>query len=234
MISVCVATFNGERHIGEQLASILASPLIGEVIVSDDGSSDRTCEVVRRFEDTRINLVKGPGAGLIRNFESLLHQATGDHIFLADQDDVWLPAKVETLLNALRTADLAICDCSVVDAAMKELHPSFFRLRNSGPGLWRNLLRNSYLGCCMAFNRCLLPRILPFPKGVPMHDWWIGLVAEQAGNVAFVDVPLMLYRRHTGNASTTAQRSLAPVSQRLAWRWTLVRALWSRRERIRR
>jgi glycosyltransferase involved in cell wall biosynthesis len=232
MISVCVAAFNGERYIAEQLDSILASQLVSEVIVSDDGSSDRTREIVRNVNDHRIRLISGPRAGLIRNYEALLGEAAGDYIFLSDQDDVWLPAKVEKMVRALRDADLVVSDCRVVDGALRELHPSFFRLRKSGPGMWRNLLRNSYLGCCMAFNRRLLPHILPFPREVPMHDWWIGLIAERNAKVTFLDVPLVLYRRHGANASPTSQPSRVSFRKRLAWRVSLLRALTARCEKI--
>lgn len=225
MISVCLAAFNGERHIAEQLRSILAAPQVGEVIVSDDGSTDRTAAIVAALDDPRLRLVRGPGRGLIANFESLLRQARGELVFLSDQDDVWLPGRVEAMAAALQKADLVVCDCRVVDEALHELQPSFFRARGSGPGFWRNLLRNSYLGCCMAFRRSLLERVLPFPPAIPMHDWWIGLVAERSGRVCFLDLPLTLYRRHGGNASTTAGRSTAPLRRQLGWRVTLLKAL---------
>jgi glycosyltransferase involved in cell wall biosynthesis len=229
MISVCVATFNGERYVAQQLQSILASPLVDEVIVSDDGSSDRTCDIVRGFHDPRLRLVDGPRNGLIRNFESLLDLVNGDHVFLSDQDDVWLPSKVDIMMEALRAFDLVVSDCRVVDHDLLELHPSFFQLRHSGPGLLRNLLRNTYLGCCMAFRRQLLSQILPFPASVPMHDWWIGLVAERVAKVGFVGVPLVLYRRHATNTSSTSRASRASFGQKLNWRLTLIRALLTKR-----
>lgn len=233
MISVCVAAYNGDRHIGEQLRSILASPLVDEVIVSDDGSSDRTREVVHSMGDPRIRLVDGPRAGLIRNFEALLSRAAGDIVFLSDQDDVWLPGKVEAMVQALDEADLAVCDCRVVDEQLRELHPSFFALRGSAPGLWHNLLRNGFLGCCIALRRDLLRRALPFPAKLPMHDWWLGLVAEAWGRTVFIPQVLMLYRRHGANASSTAEASRVGSMQKLRWRWQLLVALNGRRLRRR-
>jgi glycosyltransferase involved in cell wall biosynthesis len=228
LISVCVPTYNGAPYVAEQLRSILASPRVGEVIVSDDGSTDATREVVRALGDPRLRLVDGPRRGLVRNVEHLLALAAGEIVFLADQDDVWLPGKVETMLERLGDADLAVSDCRVVDAALHELHPSFFALRRSGPGLLRNLARNSYLGCCMALRRPLLERALPFPHGVPMHDWWLGLVAQAFGRVVFIDEPLVLYRRHGANASSTAEASRAGWATRLRWRATLAAALLQR------
>ena len=165
LISVCMTTYNGERYVAEQVHSILASPLVGELLVSDDGSTDRTLEVLRGIDDSRLRLLEGPRRGLVRNFESVLGRARGEYIFLSDQDDVWLPGKVETLLGYLKRADLVVSDCAVVDSHLKTLQPSFFATRGSGPGLWRNLLRNSYIGCCMALRRELLVHALPFPAG---------------------------------------------------------------------
>lgn len=218
MISVCIATYNGERYLPEQLASVLASPLVGEVLLSDDGSSDGTCDVVRKFDDKRVKLLEGPRAGLVKNYGHLLSQARGNQIFLADQDDVWLPEKVQIMSSALRSTDLVLSDCVVVDSRLNVLQPSFFASRASQPGLLRNLAKNSYLGCCMAFDRRLLAYALPFPQGLPMHDWWLGLVAETFGTVRFVPTPLVLYRRHGGNASSTSAHSTAPLRRQIAWR----------------
>jgi len=229
MISVCMATYNGEKYVEQQLRSILASPRIGEVVVSDDGSTDATVARIEALADPRIRIVPGPRAGLIRNFENALMHASGDTIFLSDQDDVWLPEKVDVVMQALEKVDLVVTDCSVVDADLRLLEPSFFRIRRSGPGFARNLLRNSYLGCCMAFRRGVLARALPFPDVLPMHDWWIGLVAERSASVAFLDTPLTLYRRHGANASPTSERSKATFRTQFSWRLSLLRGLVSRR-----
>ena len=86
MITVCIPTFNGARYIGDQLESILFSPLVSEVLVSDDGSEDQTIDIVESFNDKRIRVVRGPGQGLIKNYEYLFSLAARDYIFLADQD----------------------------------------------------------------------------------------------------------------------------------------------------
>ena len=229
MISVCVPTYNGAPYIAAQLDSILRSPRVGEVLVSDDGSTDGTLDVVRSIADARVLVVEGPRSGLIRNVESLLVRARGEFVFLADQDDVWQPQKVDVMIEQLQRADLVVSDCQVTDADLAVVEPSFFALRGSAPGLLRNLLRNSYLGCCMALRRDLLRHALPFPARVPMHDWWLGLVGEAFGKVAFIPDPLVLYRRHGANASTTAEPSQASWTTRIRWRWTLATALIGRR-----
>ena len=227
MISVCLACYNGGRFIGEQVRSILASPRVSELLVSDDGSSDDTAQELAAIGDPRMRLLRGPGRGAVANFEFLLGQAAGQLIFLSDQDDVWLPHKVEAMQRALERADLVVCDCSVVDGELRVIEPSFFRARGSRPGFLRNLWRNSFLGCCMAFRRSLLEHVLPFPAGVPMHDWWIGLMASRKGRVLFLDEVLTLYRRHGANA-TYAVVSQAPLAQRLRWRLAMGAALLSR------
>ena len=227
MISVCLASFNGARFIGAQLASILASSEVDEVLVADDGSTDGTPDIVAGMRDPRLRLLRGPRRGVIANFEFLLGQARGEHLFLADQDDVWLEGKVEAMRDALRDADLAVCDCSVVDAELNVLHPSFFAARGSGPGLLKNFWRNSFLGCCMAFRRSVLAYALPFPAAAPMHDWWIGLQASRHGRVAFLPQRLMLYRRHGGNATDAVRSSASPLTQ-LRWRMQMAGALRAR------
>jgi glycosyltransferase involved in cell wall biosynthesis len=218
LISVCVATYNGERYVADQLSSILQSRLVDEVVVSDDGSSDDTRNIVLSSGDARVRLVSGPQAGLVRNYGHLLTQARGGHIFLADQDDLWMPEKVETMMQALRSVDLVVSDCQVVDEDLNVLQDSFFATHDSGPGLLKNLVRNGYLGCCMAFNRSLLKFALPFPQRLAMHDWWLGLVAESFGSVAFLPRPLVMYRRHPANASSTSGKSSVPLQRQLAWR----------------
>lgn len=224
MITVCLAAFNGAKHIGAQMASILDSPHVSELLVSDDGSTDGTRELVAAAADPRVRLLAGPGRGVIRNFEFLLGQAAGKYIFLADQDDVWLERKVDVMLRALEAADLVVSDCAVVDEQLEVVTPSFFAARGSGPGLVKNFLRNSFLGCCMAFRREVLEYVLPFPGSVPMHDWWIGLMASRKGRVRFLDEVLVLYRRHGRNA-TYAVVSDAPLLQQLRWRLQMMGAL---------
>lgn len=232
MISVCVATYNGTRYVLAQLQSILPQLAADdELIVSDDGSTDATREVVRCIGDPRIVLIDGPCAGLVHNFEHALRQARGDAIFLCDQDDIWLPQKVQRMMHALDEVDLVVSDCRVVDDALNELHPSFFHLNGSRSGLLRNLAKNGYLGCCMAMRRTVLDAALPFPENIAMHDWWIGLVAECTARVRFLDETLSLYRRHGGNASPATMRSTVPLTTRLRWRMDMARHLLARRLR---
>jgi glycosyltransferase involved in cell wall biosynthesis len=228
-----MSTYNGSRYLREQVESILLQlgPM-DELVVVDDGSSDDSVAVLQRLGDERIRLhCNDRNLGPIRSFERALGLAKGEIVFLADQDDVWLTGKVQAMVAALDGAELVVSDCHVVDQALGELHPSFFARQRSGPGLLRNLARNSFLGCCMALRRELLQFALPFPARVPMHDWWLGLIGQAFGRVVFLAQPLMLYRRHGANTSTAGQASTASWSTRIRWRLWLVSALAARKVR---
>lgn len=226
-VSVCMATYNGERFLSEQLGTILHQ--LGpadEVIVSDDRSTDATLDVIQSLGDPRIVVLENGGLrGPTYNFENALRRASGDIIFLADQDDVWMARKVDKLRGVLRKADLVVSDCEIIDEEGVVLANSFFKLRGSGPGLVRNFVRNSYLGCCMAFRRRVLDLALPFPLGLPMHDMWLGMTAELFGTPEFFPGVLVQYRRHSGNASPTSLRSPFPIGRQIAFRANLAAGL---------
>jgi glycosyltransferase involved in cell wall biosynthesis len=229
MISVCMASFNGAEYIRPQIESILLqlSPC-DELVISDDGSTDGTLDIIRDLADERIHLIEGPRRGVAANFECALKRAKGEIVFLSDQDDIWLPGKVSTVQAALQNSDLVLTDCKVVDADLIVQHPSYFQLIDSGPGILKNLRKNSYQGCCMAMRRSVLEIGLPFPAGITMHDWWLGLVLECTGTVKFLTEPFVLYRRHGANASVTSERSNNPLWLRLYWRVYLVFCLIGR------
>lgn len=212
-ISVCIATYNGEKYIYEQLISILPQISVDdEIIISDDNSSDNTVAIIQSFEDSRIKLLesKRNNLSLIKNFENALLNSSGDIIFLADQDDVWLDGKVRKMIDLFGEYDLVVSDCRVVNETLDTIYDSFFNLRKSGSGLAKNLCKNTYIGCCIAFNRKIYDLALPFPPSIPMHDWWIGCVAEVYGKVHFMDEKLLLYRRHGNNVSASSGISSQP------------------------
>lgn len=227
MISVCIATRNGSRYLGEQLNSILSQlGASDEVIISDDGSSDNTIEIIRCFNDRRIKIFQREhSVGIVANFENALKASKGDIIFLADQDDVWVPGKVHNLKDSLKSVDLVISDCELVDHALNPLPLNQFRKFKTKKGLLRNLVRNSYMGCCMAFRRCVLDKALPFPKDIPMHDVWIGLVAEMYFRVLLVPEKLVLHRRHQHNASTTGMISQLTLRKQFINRYKIIKNL---------
>lgn len=226
MVSVCMAVKNGELFIKEQVDSILPQlTLNDEFIISNDHSDDGTVEIIKSYHDNRIKIINNKGHGVVDNFENALQQARGNQIFLADQDDIWVPHKIQSMSKLLERYDVVVCDCSIVDANLKPESTSFFQINNSNKGLFKNIVQNSYVGCCMAFNRIVLNKILPFPRHLPMHDIWIGLVAELHYSVFFLPEQLVLHRRHSSNASSTSQHSSRTLLEKVSGRISLVRNL---------
>jgi glycosyltransferase involved in cell wall biosynthesis len=205
-ISVCIATYNGEKYVYSQLQSILEQLNDNdEVIVSDDNSEDRTVEIIRSFNDGRINIYKNLSEkGYTSNFENALKYARGKFIFLSDQDDIWQKRKVERCLYFLQKYDLVVSDAAIINENNETISPSFFSLRNPYKTLLGNILKFGYLGCCLAFTDSVLNKSLPFPpkREYCTHDNWLFLVALSFCNVKIVDEKLIFYRRHSLNVST--------------------------------
>lgn len=221
-ISVCMATYNGERFIREQLDSILKQLDAGdELVVSDDSSTDGTVEILKEYQekDSRIRLFPGQKfRDPIQNFQSALCHATGEWIYLADQDDVWLENKILEINKELESYDLILHDSILTNEKLETLHPSFFRYFGSGKGILKNLIRSSYYGSCMAFRRRILDAALPFPLTKEIgHDLWLGWVAEIIGKVKLVEKPFLLYRRHTATFTPRgmggSQRNLFQIAK---------------------
>lgn len=210
MISVCMATYNGASFIEEQLYSILRNLSANdEVIISDDGSSDETRTLIEHImeKDSRIRLLNGPKKGIIANFENAIVQAKGEIIFLSDQDDVWCDNKVSKVLDCFadERTKVVVHDAYVVNEYMEVLLPSYFGFRKSGSGFIKNIIRNSFVGCCMAFRKDLFSVVIPIPKNIEMHDQWIGICGEMNGQVVFLKDRLLYYRRHGDNSSELNQ-----------------------------
>lgn len=228
-ISVCMACYNGEQYIEEQLRSILSQ--LGEadeVIVSDDASTDRSLAVIDAIGDPRIRVVHSTYRHFKWNFQNAMQAATGDIIFLSDHDDVWLPGKVEACVKALEEVDLVCHNSMMTDSQLHVTNPNFFSLYHSGPGVLKNSLNNTYYGSCMAFRRRVMEAALPLPKTMEIgHDIWLGLVAEMIGKVRFIDTPYILYRRH--NATSTHTDKLINRSHRPLWikLWSRVVVFWN-------
>ncbi len=209
MISVCLAAYNGEKYLREQLDSILCQlSETDELIISDDGSKDRTIEIINSYNDKRIHLLKNQDRhGVVPNFENALSNANGDYIFLSDQDDVWLEGKIEKSLEYLKEYDLVIHNANVNYQDGFHSDTDYYKIRNSGAGYMKNLWKNTYLGCCMAFKKKVLSYTLPFPKNILWHDMWIALMVELKGNTKFIEGIYLNYRRHGDNASASSEKS---------------------------
>jgi glycosyltransferase involved in cell wall biosynthesis len=224
-----MATYNGARFIKEQIDSILIQLKANdELIISDDRSTDSTIQIIKSYNDPRIKLFihERPG-GPTENFSNALEKATGDFIFLADQDDVWLEQKYEKMLKLLKAYDLVLSDSIVVDEDKKVLRPSFYAMHGSAPGILKNVAKSSYFGSCMAFRRDILHYSLPFPPTKEIgHDLWLGLLAELTGKVYFSREALILYRRHASTVTSVGiGKSRRSLLTKLAGRITIFKYL---------
>ena len=204
-MSVAMASYNGEKYIKEQVETILQNlRQQDELIISDDGSTDKTIEKIKKLNDDRIKILKGPQKGLKKNFENAIQNCNGDIIFLSDQDDVWLENKVDKVLEYFNNNDYILIqhNAIVVDSENNILFSSFAEHRKVKTGVIKNLIKNSYHGCCIAFKKELIKEILPIPDNIYLHDEWIGLVGELNGKTCFIDDKLIKYRRHSENNSS--------------------------------
>lgn len=236
-ISVCIATYNGEKFIAEQLSSILMQ--IGdndEVIVSDDCSTDDTLQVIESFGDKRIKVyhhdkrkAKFTIDYATANFENALKHANGDIIFLSDQDDVWMPTKVSTMLAALEDNDMVMSDCTVVDSKQNIIHTSYYSTqRFFKTNLAYNIIKPAFLGSCMAFRRNTLDRALPFPPYGVGHDLWLGLIGLRFYKFQFIKQPLMNYRRHDQTVTDGGKTNSTSLWFKISYRLYVLKAVISK------
>ena len=204
MNSICIATYNGEKYIEQQVYSILKQiSLEDEVIISDDNSTDNTLFIIRNINDKRITIISNDSNrhGTIGNFQNALYYARGKYIFLSDQDDVWFEN----------------------NDSMNVLETSFYNVLHNGVGIIKNIKRSTYFGSHIAFNSRLLKYVLPFPDTEEIgHDLWIGLVAEMIGKVKFLDDRLMYYRRHTKAFCSIFGGSTRPLYKKLIGRFLMI------------
>jgi len=236
VVSVCIATYNGEKYLRQQLDSILSQIGEGdEVVISDDNSTDGTLALIQSYGDERIRVFRHDSSQITttfpldrptHNFENALIHARGDILFLADQDDVWLPGKVSRMLQALENADMAMHDCILVDTELNQLAPSYFDVVNATTSAWRNAMKCTLLGCCMAMRRCVLERALPFPKTRVGHDLWLGMVADRKFRFTLVREPLLMYRKHGKSMTTAGKKSKYGLWFKFRYRLTILRHLF--------
>lgn len=244
MVSICMISYNGERFIQAQLESIISQ--IGEndeIIISDNGSTDRTLEIIQAIGDNRIRILNFPQQredrnsfqskmlNIAKNMENALQAAKGDIIFFSDQDDVWLPERYKKLTSLLEDADLVYSDAIVTDENLLVISPSYFSIKSPSRTLAGAIIRTPFLGCGMAFRRSVLDISLPLPSKPVMHDIWIAINAIMKGRIAFCNEPTLLYRRHNENSSTLLC-SKNPLLLKLKIRYWIVSALLKKRNFI--
>lgn len=204
-----MATYNGAKYIKAQLDSIV--PYLkeqDELIISDDGSTDETIEIIRSYNYPNIFLVNGPHQGVVRNFESALLKAKGDILMFADQDDIWMSNKLSVIRNTFEeNPDVEVVLHDMFIANNNEIETlnyskRSFEIRKRCHGFLYNLLYNGYYGCCMALTKEFMNKYIPFPDGTKMYDQLLGLIAEYHHKSFFISEPLIIHRYHGGNMSS--------------------------------
>lgn len=226
MISVCIATFNGEKYIKEQLMSILFQlSSEDEIIISDDGSTDNTLNIIESFNSPIIHIFINNGEhGYTSNFENTLRHINGDIVFFSDQDDVWMSDKVSVCMKYLQKYSFVISDAVLVDEKGDEIADSFYAIRHAKRGWFKNIVRFSYLGCCIAFRREILRKALPFPSNhiLCTHDNWITLIAMTYYNYIAINDKLIRYRRHENNNSGGGLKNATSFIFKIRYRLYLI------------
>lgn len=213
LVSIAMATYNGEKFLSKQLDSILAQTYQNfELIIYDDGSTDQTVAILTNYanKDSRIKFFVNPtNLGLVKNFEKALSLCRGEYIALADQDDIWLPEKLEILISKIGTNDLICSTYTIIDEKDQTIDIPIstwkkWRMKQSASNEYHFsfntiLYHNFVTGCTSLFKASLLKYALPIPKEVTYHDWWLSTLALKYGHIVFLPIPLILYRQHNNN-----------------------------------
>ena len=246
-IAILLATYNGEQYLEAQLESIREQTCQDFVCyIHDDGSRDGTVSILKRYCEAhpdRFRLLDGPSCGGAKqNFFCMLRQVDAPYIMFSDQDDVWLPEKIEKTLNVMRQwegRDEPVCvhsDVMVVDANLGKIAGSYYAYTSfeipSGE-LHSLLFTNIVIGCTIMMNRSLRSLVLGNldESLVYMHDWWVGLVASAMGHLIMIHEPLLLYRQH-GNNALGARKKRRGILGKLSRGLHLRKMLRARKEQI--
>lgn len=221
LVSIALCTYNGERFLAEQLDSLLAQDHDNlEIIAVDDASSDTSWDILQRYaaRDARLKPQRNAhNLGFRANFERALRACSGEWMALCDQDDIWLPHKLRTLIAAANGASLVYCDSLLVD---EHNQPLGRRVSDSyrmidGSDARSFALRNCVSGHALIARRELVLRALPLPAHI-YHDHWLAFVAAGADGLRYVDLPLVRFRQHADNASAfTGGRARATPRERV-------------------
>lgn len=230
-VDILLATYQGERYVREQIESILNQTYPHfHLWIRDDGSTDQTLSIVKQIalqHPIKISVCADTtNLGVKGNFNALMSMSKAPYILFADQDDIWLPHKLEHSLNTIKelekqhethTPILVHTDLQVVDSDLKLICTSLWKYAGLDPramSINRLLTQNNLTGCTFIFNRNLLKLASPIPTEAIMHDWWLGLVASQFGHIGFIPSATVLYRQHASNDTGAKPYSLASFIQK--------------------
>ena len=229
MISIAMATFNGERFLRKQIDSILAQTHQNfELVICDDCSTDGTAGILREYEtqDSRIRVyVNESNLGFKKNFERAISLCKGEYIALSDQDDVWLPEHLEKLLSIIGDADIACGNALMVDADGKptgKMLNEVYRLYSFNPEkvlFYLFFVRSPFQGASMLIRKEVCGYSLPIPEEIEFHDVWISASALVQNGISYTFDVVTLYRQHGGNVTYEQHNGYPPTSLHRATRY---------------
>ncbi len=204
MISVIIAVDKGDKHIHQQIISVLSQiSYTDEVIVSDDRPGGITELIVKKIaaEDSRVIWVEGKNKGKTANLVNAIRHSKGDKIFFCDGKDVWLPDKVKRVTEAFGNgADIVVHNTYITDENLNITEYSFFEKYRVNKNPLTNIFSNSFLLGCIAIDRKLLKKIMPIPRSIPVISQWIGILGCVYGKAELVDIPVMYCRMRKKDA----------------------------------
>ena len=217
LVSVVLCTYNGERFLAEQIDSILAQsyrPI--ELIISDDASTDGTRALLAHYVSHPLVRVyyQEKNTGLTRNFASAAAHTKGEYIAFSDQDDIWMPDKIEKLVAAMGTSPLVYSNSLLVDEQGNSMGKKLSGIKKmySGSDSRGYILYSCVWGHGMLITRELFEKSLPMPEDIH-HDIWITFKAFQHGGIKYVDEVLTHYRQHTASTSQTLPKRDTPSTK---------------------
>ncbi|BCN32043.1 glycosyltransferase family 2 protein [Anaeromicropila herbilytica] len=229
-IGIIMATYNGEKYLTEQIESILSNTYTNwKLSIYDDGSTDSTLSIIADYEKRYPDKIKGyqnpKNLGVKLNFLHALKNSNEDYVMCCDQDDVWLPEKIQLTYQKMlelekkypNKPNTVYTDAKIVDENLNVMQSSFYKTSNLDVrkvDLPHLLMENKLLGCTIMVNKEVITK-LEIPQNLRMHDWWIGLLSACFGNIAFLKQPTILYRQHAANV-IGGQGKLAYLTNRIS------------------
>lgn len=228
-ISVCMATYNGEKYVVEQMRSILKQLKHNdEVIVVDDFSSDNTLNLLRGLNDSRIRIyLNKRNMKHVFSFNRAISLAKKDVIFLADQDDVWIKDRVASMANKLIDSGAMLLSSNHDRIGNTIYLPLYELLSSESSKHFKNIFniymgKANYFGCCMAFRRDFVKLILPIPSFVKSHDLWISIASNLIGSNVHMDEYTLRRRLHNENVSSTNRCIFMKIWARLIFTLSII------------
>jgi len=217
-IDILLSTYNGAAFLDDLIRSLYGQTYTDwHLIIRDDGSADKTPEFLNGYQEKdkeRIFIIRDnkKHLGPKKSFEALLTKSDAETIMFCDQDDYWLPGKIQDTLTKMKELEqqhpgkpvLVFTDLKVADKNLQLLHPSFWKYTKVHPenahNIYRLLINNPVVGCTVMINKKVKPLVLPFPEQAVMHDWWMVLNVAQKGVTGYLSQPTILYRLHEKNS----------------------------------